>query len=67
MSNLQVKLTQNNKFARDQLDFLHADQHQKFQHFGHQSLLQGDMTIINGHDQAFSKYLRFIQAMLMSS
>ena len=27
-----------------------------FQHFGHQSLLHGDIAIIDGHDQAFSKY-----------
>ena len=27
-----------------------------FQHCGHQSFLQGDTIIIDGHDQAFSKY-----------
>ena len=27
-----------------------------FQHFGHQSLLQNDTIIIDGHNQAFSKY-----------
>ena len=36
------------KEVRDQVDFLHADKHQSF--------LQGDIIIINGHDQAFSKY-----------
>ena len=28
----------------------------KFQHFGHESFLQGDIIITNGYDQAFSKY-----------
>ena len=59
--------SQNSKFAlslqylkkevRDEVDFVH----QKFstgwfQHFGRQSFLQGDTIIIDGHDQAFSKY-----------
>ena len=42
------------------LIFLHADKHQsptsEFQHFRHQSFLQGDIIIIVGHDQALSKY-----------
>ena len=50
---------QNSKFAmslqylkkevRDEVDFLHADKHQSF--------LQGDTIIIDGHDQAVTKYL----------
>ena len=43
----------------DEVDFLHADKQfptSWFQHFGHQSFLQGDIIIINGHDQAFWKY-----------
>ena len=36
------------KEVRDEVDFLHADKHQSF--------LQGDTIIIDGHDQAFSNY-----------
>ena len=51
---------QNSKFAmslqylkkevRDEVDFLHADKHQSF--------LQGNTIIIDGHDSAFLKYLK---------
>ena len=50
--------SQNSKFTmslqyfkrevRDKVDFLYADKHQSF--------LQGDTIITDGHDQAFSKY-----------
>ena len=50
--------SQNSKFAmslyniskkvRDEVDFLDADKHQ--------SLIQGDTFIIDGHDQVFSNY-----------
>ena len=53
--------SQNSRFATslqylkkeviDKVDFLHADKHQSF--------LQGDAIIINGHDQAFSKYSKY--------
>ena len=36
------------KEVRDEIEFLHVDKHQSF--------LQGDTSIIDGHDQAFSNY-----------
>ena len=43
--------------VKGEVDFLRADKHQSwFQHFGHQIFLQVDTIIIDGHDQAFSKY-----------
>ena len=59
------KVPKNSKFAmplqylkqevRDEVDFLHADKHQSwFQHFWHQSFLQG--FLIDEHNQSFSKY-----------
>ena len=44
----------------DEVDFFHVDKLSKFptswfQHSGYQSALQGD-TIIDVHDEAFSKY-----------
>ena len=50
------------KEVSDEVGFLHVDKHQSkfptswFQHFGHQSFLQGDTIIIDGHDQTFLKY-----------
>ena len=51
------------KEVRDEVDFLNADKHQSFLQvdfntlgIGHQSFLQGDAIIIDGHDQAFTKY-----------
>ena len=38
------------KVDRDEVDILHADKHQ---HFGHQSFLQVDAMIIDGHDKHF--------------
>ena len=38
------------KEVRDEVDF---------QQFGHQCFLQGDTIIIDGHNQAFSKYSKF--------
>ena len=51
------------KEVRDEVDFLHANKHQSFLNFntGHQSVLQGDTIIIDGHDQAFSKYSTSLQ------
>ena len=50
--------------VRDEVDFLHVDKHQSwFQHFGHQSFLQGDTIISDWHDQAYqsNKYSMFLQ------
>ena len=49
------------KEVRDEVDFLHADKTSKllascFQHFEHHIFLQGNTVIIDGYDQAFSKY-----------
>ena len=45
------------KEVRDEVDFLHVDQRQsRFQHFGHQIFLQGDIAITAGHDQTCSIY-----------
>ena len=48
------------KENKDKVVFLHANKHQSFLQVDsntvHQSFLQGDTIIINGHDQAFSKY-----------
>ena len=53
-----VQVTQNNKFAislqyvkkevSDEVDFLHADKHESF--------LQIDTMIFDGHDQVFPKF-----------
>ena len=65
--------SQNRKFAmslqypkkevRDEVDFLNADKmkvsHKLISTFGHQSFLQGDSFIIDGHDQAFSQYSKW--------
>ena len=62
-----AQISQSNKFAislqylttevGDKVDFLQADKHQSwFWHFGHQSFVQGDTIIVDGHDQAFSNY-----------
>ena len=62
--------SQNSKFAmslqylkkevRDEVNFLHVDKHQSFLQVDFNTLvsiiLQVDITIIDGHDQAFSKY-----------
>ena len=32
-----------------------------FQHFGHQSFLQGDIIITDGHDQAWSGILKVLK------
>ena len=45
------------KKVRDEVNFVHANK-QKFQHIGNQSFLPGDTIIIDGYDQAFSKYLK---------
>ena len=63
--------SQNSKFAmslqylkkevRTEVDFLHADKHQNFLQVDFNTLVnkvsykQGDIIIIDGHDQAFSK------------
>ena len=44
------------KEVRDEVDFLYADKQQNY--FGRQSFLQVATIIIEGYDQAFSKYLR---------
>ena len=62
--------SQNNKFAmssqyrkkkkkmRYGVDFLHEDKHQSFLKVDLNTLgIKGDSTIIEGYDQAFSKYL----------
>ena len=60
--------SQNNKFAmssqyrkkkmRYGVDFLHEDKHQSFLKVDLNTLgIKGDTTIIEGYDQAFSKYL----------
>ena len=51
------------KKKKDEVDLLHPINIKNFLKidfniFGHQSLLQGDTTTINGHDLAFSKYSR---------
>ena len=66
--------SQNSKFAmslqylqkevRYEVDFFAKRWTSKFptswlQHFGHQSFLQEDTIIIDGHDQAFSKYSKW--------
>ena len=53
-----AQVTQNNKFAislqyvkkevSDEVDFLHADKHESF--------LQSDTMIFDGHDQVFPKF-----------
>ena len=62
--------SQNSKFAmslqylkkevRDEVNFLHVDKHQSFLQDDFNTLvsiiLQVDITIIDGHDQAFSKH-----------
>ena len=62
--------SQNSKFAmslqylkkevRDEVNFLHVDKHQSFLQVDFSTLvpiiLQVDITIIDGHDQVFSKY-----------
>ena len=58
-SNFAMSLQYLNKEVRSKVIFLHTDNFfptSQFQHFGHQSLLQGDTIIIDCHDQAFSKY-----------
>ena len=54
-SKFTMSLQYPKKELRDENDFLHADKQSWFQHFGHQSFLQDDTIIIDGHDQAFSK------------
>ena len=48
------------KEVRDEANFLHADKHQSFLQVDYNTLvsiiLQVDIAIIDGHDQAFSKY-----------
>ena len=48
------------KQIKDEVDFLHVDKHLSFVQVdfntGYQSFLQGDIIIIDGHDQAFSEY-----------
>ena len=47
-SNFAISLQYLEKEIRDDIDFLQIDKHQSF--------LEGDTIIIDGHDQASSKY-----------
>ena len=66
-----AQITQNDEFAislqyvkkelSDEVDFLHADEHQKFLKVFFNTLginvsYKVDVIIINGHDQTFSNY-----------
>ena len=50
------------KGVRDEVIFLHVDKHQSFIQVDFNTLvsitLQVDITVIDGHDQAFSMYLK---------
>ena len=59
-SNFAISLQYLKKEVRDEVNFLHVDKHQSFLQVDFNTLvsiiLQVDITIIDGHDQAFSKY-----------
>ena len=55
----EISLQYLKKEVRDEVDFLHADKHQSFLQFDPNTLGLKVSYIIDGHDQAFSKYSKY--------